>query len=280
MKKSLFLFFILLLASFPCFAEKNQKKIALLFLTRSDLNQPKIWKKWVDPRKCTVYNHSKSIPKDPWLAKYRIKNIQPNEWGFLLLPQQALLQEALKNPLNEKFIFLSESCIPLRSCKETHKILLSFPESQMCWNDIWWRGDPARTLTEFPPEHHLGNHQWIILNRKHAELMANDNYWIHLANNHICSDEAYPATFFSMCGVLDEFRNELTTYVDWFRGSPYTFCEDNEENEDALIQAKCSSHGIFGASLCLFARKFSKDYPEEKIRAIIKFKSMSPFGQE
>jgi len=259
-----FFFFI----TFSVYAEE-QRKLALLFLTRSDLNHTDVWKEWIDPVRCNVYNHSKTTPTDPWFAQYRISDIQPNEWGYLLLAQQALLREALKNPFNEKFIFLSESCIPLYSCNHIYFTLMATPHSHMRWYGIWWEGDPHRTLTEFPTEHHFGNHQWIILNRKHAQMIADDNYWIHLAMQHLCCDEAYPSTFFSMCGVLNEFRNELTTFVDWQRGGPYTFVQHTQQNYDILIDAKHNPNGYFAPRKCLFARKFSSSFPSDVINSII-----------
>lgn len=246
----------------------EDKKIALLFLTRSDLNHTAFWKEWVDSTKCTIYNHSKTPPTDPWLSQHRISDIQPNEWGYLLLAQQALLKEALKNSLNEKFVFLSELCIPLHSCKHVYDTLMATPNSHMRWYEIWWKDDPNRTLIEFPSEHQYGNHQWIILNRKHAQMIANDNYWIHLAMQHVCCDEAYPSTFFSMCGVLGEFNNELTTFVDWDRGSPYLFTQDNEENYQILIDAKNNPDGRFAPRKCLFARKFSTQFPINGIQKV------------
>lgn len=258
---------LFLLCSSGCAEEP--KKLALLFMTRSDLNQPDVWKQWINPAKCTIYNHSKTVPKDLWLAQYRIPDIQPNAWGYLLLAQQALLKEALKNPFNEKFIFLSESCVPLYACDQIYSTLMAHTQSHMRWYDIWWKGDPNRTLAEFPKEHHFGNHQWIILNRKHAQMIAEDNDWIHLAMQHLCCDEAYPSTFFSMCGLLHEFRNELTTFVDWHRGAPYVFITHNQQDYEILIDAKYNPHGFFGPRNCLFARKFSSDFPPDIINRII-----------
>lgn len=271
MKKKFYLFFPLLLFTiFSCFADA-EKKVALLFLTRSDLNQPQIWKEWVDRDKFNVYNHTKFPVHDPWLAQFWIGQCHPTEWGFTLFAQQALLREALQNPSNYKFVFLSESCVPLRTSYEVHHILTSDNSSYMRWYNIWWIGNPNRTLSEFPTEHHWGNHTWIILNRNHAQMIVDDNHWLPLAMRHLCCDEAYPSTFFSMHGVLHEFKNELTTCVDWNRGAPYVFTDHTEENLSFLIDAKYNTHGHFGPRHCLFARKFSKEFPVDIIQYIIQF---------
>lgn len=60
--------------STPLFCRDTQK-IALLFLTYSDLNQTEIWKEWIDPSLYNVYNHSKTPSLDPWFSQYRIQEI-------------------------------------------------------------------------------------------------------------------------------------------------------------------------------------------------------------
>jgi len=261
MKKSL-----LIIICFFCFrlnAEEN--KVALLFLTRSDLNHTQLWKEWIDYEKYNVYNHSKTRVIDPWFAQFRITETQPNEWGFILLAQQALLKAALQDSSNSKFVFLSESCVPLRANDQVYDILTSDDSSYMCWAPIWWT-DRIRDLIEFPIDHQLGNHTWIILNRKHAEMIANDNYWINIGMRHVVGDEAYPASFFSMNGVLGEFKNVLTTFVDWRRGNPfypYHFKEATEENIKILIDARKDPHACY-----LFGRKFSSTFPEYVLKCI------------
>lgn len=247
----------------------EERKVALLFLTRSDLNQTEVWKNWIDPNLYIVYNHPKSPPEDPWFSQFEIGENQPTKWGYLLLAQKALLKEALKDASNFKFVFLSESCIPLRTSDEVYQALVSHEKSHMRWGEIWWKNDPRRILKEFPRKHHLGNHQWIILNRKHAQMIADDDKWIHKAMKHICCDEAYPSTFFSMRGVLNEFVNELTTFVDWTRGGPYVFTEDSDENLAILFDAKSNPQGPYEPRNCLFARKFSKEFPSNTIETLI-----------
>jgi hypothetical protein len=148
----------------------------------------------------------------------------------------------------------------------------------MRWSRPWWGGDIRRNLVEFPAQHRWGNPDYIILNKKHAQMMADDDYWIHLAMKHICCDEAYPSTFFSMTGVLDEFKNMLTTHANWKRGCPYLFTKANSINVKELIDAKLNSYypGPGGnpncpaaPRCCLFARKISPDFPKETLWRII-----------
>ncbi|HSX03376.1 MAG TPA: beta-1,6-N-acetylglucosaminyltransferase [Rhabdochlamydiaceae bacterium] len=151
--------YLVLLFLFVASLNAEKKKIALLFLTRSDLNQTEMWKEWIDPDKFNVYNHSAGPATDPWFAQFRIGNPQPNAWGYLLLAQRALLQAAIKDPSNCKFVLLSESCVPLRTADQVYQILTEDNFSCLSWSKIWWEGSADRLLSEFPVEHHFGNSQ-------------------------------------------------------------------------------------------------------------------------
>lgn len=272
--------FLLILCALTLFLNASEeKKVALLFLTRSNLNHPELWKDWIDEEKYNVYNHAKYEVTDPWFSQFRIDETQPNEWGFLIYAQQALLRAAVKDPENYKFVFLSESTIPLRTSDEVYDYLTAEEESYMSWMRIWWPFDTKRILREFPREYHLGNHQWIILNRKHAEMFAEDDYWIHLAMRHICCDESYPSTFYNMSGVLGEFKNIFTTYVDFIHGGPYLFTLATPENIKYLLDARNNTKGVYGEQYCLFARKVAPEFPESVLREIINGKIPKPLAE-
>lgn len=277
MIKTLSVKLILMLCACCCFAEcagEEQKKIALLFLTRADLNHSQLWQEWIEerPGDFSVYNHCKTPPSDPWFSQFAIPEKCETDWAYTMMAQQALLREALKDPCNYKFVFLSESCVPLRSHAEVYKILTRNDYSYIKWRSIWWACLSYRVLHEFPSEHHWGNQQWIILNRKHAQIIADDDHWIKLASKHVADNEAYPATYLSMKGVLHEAVNVLTTYVDWSRSngfSPYTFEEATQENIDLLLKVKINRRGEFEPMFCLFGRKFSSKFPDEEIKRIM-----------
>ncbi len=247
-----------------------KKKIALLFITRSDLTHSALWKEWLDLEKYTVYSHSKDPVNDPWFSQFRITENLPNEWGHILLVEQALFKEALKNKSNYKFVILSESCVPLRSCEEIHQFLTRDDSSYMKWKNAWW-SRAERTQWDFPKEHRrFGNHSWYILNRKHAQMIAEDTRWIERANAVEISDESYPVNFFSYSGVLNEFKNVLTTYVDWERGSPQQFSVITNEDVERLLHARHFSDGPEAPRHCLFGRKFHPSFPDEMIKFIQK----------
>lgn len=268
--KNIFITLLLVMKSFLHGAEGQ--KVALMFLTRADLNHTEIWKEWIDLEKYNVYNHSKNPAADPWFRQFRIAESQPNEWGFLILAQQALLKAAVQDPENTKFVFLSESCIPLYNADEVYEYLTADDSSYMAWRETWWPVESNRSLSEMPLEFHLGAPQWIILNRKHAEMWAFDDYWCPLAMQHMCCDEAYPATFYNMMGELGAFKQLHTTHVDWDRGFPYVYAKANIDNITRLIDAKFNSESTWGPAHCLFARKFAPEFPDKVIRYLINLK--------
>jgi Sulfotransferase family/Core-2/I-Branching enzyme len=104
-------------------------KIAFLFLTIGDINQPEIWTEYFKQHwhKVNIYVHPKhpSLVKTKWLKSNIIDTLVPTEWGFITHAYYELLKEALKNKDNMKFVFISESCIPLKTFDLFYKKLMT-----------------------------------------------------------------------------------------------------------------------------------------------------------
>ncbi len=240
-------------------------KIALLFLTMGNLNHSHFWKTILDPVKdhFSIYIHSKEGIEDPYFKQYQIPTVQTN---YLIHAKawQVLLQEALQNPENKKFIFLSESCIPLYPLELIYEHLIHSDKSQMMYGSPWWDEHEPREVIELPKEHRWGNAEWMILNRRHAQIVAEDKEIIQIAEGHIHDQESYPSILFSVKGCLDEFVYRQVTFAvkdpDHF---PHPVHFDQYDN-------RCKSH-IRDAKLtkCLFARKFDATFPEECLFSII-----------
>jgi hypothetical protein len=94
-------------------------KIAFLFLTMGDIHQPGVWTRYLNNRhKYSVYANPKypDLIQTPWLKDRIIPDrVENTGWGFITEAYHHLLEEALKDKDNVKFVFLSESCIPLKS---------------------------------------------------------------------------------------------------------------------------------------------------------------------
>ncbi len=253
-------------------AEENTflpKKVALLFLTCGDLNHTDFWKNYLSPHldKFTIYIHSKHGVNDPFFAQFTLSKTVHTSWGNTIRAERALLRQAFKDQHNYKFILLSESCIPLVTADILYQTLVKDEWSYFFWtHEGWWPPKSSRELVELPKEHRKGNHTWIMLNRRHAEVCIKDKSILKIAEKHANNDESYFASLFSFHHCLEEVVNFGYTFADWGRPAaggahPYTFTFFNGHDFTVLKEARAKGH--------LIARKFSLDYPTEAIQALI-----------
>ena len=128
---------------------KPPPKIALLFLTNTNHHHPILWKRFLDaspPNRYTIYAHPScasialrqssratakkpvrgvrfakypcppnAIPPTSFLYGHTLSNDarEPTKWGKLVLAYYALLKEAVRDPDNQRFVFVSETCVPV-----------------------------------------------------------------------------------------------------------------------------------------------------------------------
>jgi hypothetical protein len=152
------------------------KKIAFCFLIYDTINHEEIWYRFfknIDTNKYSIYIHYKTDKPLIYFNKYKLNNCIDTEWGKISLveAQNLLLKEGLKDPHNTNFIFISNSCIPLKSFNKIYSFLSTdysyfnlFPPGQcfpLC----------ARVLNYIDQRYVNKSHQWCIINRKHSELM-------------------------------------------------------------------------------------------------------------
>ena len=107
-------------------------KIAFLFLTISSAYHEQLWSDFFSGHddQYTIYVHAKNdIPESSLLYPYRIADTLPTSWSNTMRAQIALLKEALKDPDNDKFVFVSESTIPLATFETVHQRLTCTPLS-------------------------------------------------------------------------------------------------------------------------------------------------------
>lgn len=266
-----FLLALLLLADGQIASAKD--KVALLFLTQSAPNHPDLWKILLSeaPDRFNLYFHSKEPIDDPYFQQYRIAKIVPTTWSIHVKAWQVLLQEAIKDPENTRFAFLSESCVPLYSLRCIYTKIMSDSFTHMFYRRPWWTPDNPRELRSIHPKFRYGNWEWIILNREHAELVAADRTLIKIVSRHENDQESYFATLFALHGCLfDQTVNKTYTYMNWEHAvnggaSPYPFMEVSAFN-DSLIEEAYKSEALFG-------RKFSSEYPTQELLTMIRKKT-------
>lgn len=112
-----------------CYAY-TPNKIAFLFLTIGDINQPRVWTEYFknNQHKCSIYINPKhpDLIQTGWLKNRVIPSrVENTGWGFITEAYHNLLEEAMKDPYNVKFVFISESCIPLKSFDSFYETMMS-----------------------------------------------------------------------------------------------------------------------------------------------------------
>lgn len=233
-------------------------KIAFLFLIISNIYHESYWKSFFrgHEQHCSMYVHAKNnMPLDSYLAEHAIGHTAPTTWAHTMQAQIELLREALKDVENQKFVFVSESTIPLQSFDTVYNKLNGNNLSRFAFAKNPFTNSQTRNSLPIPTEQQYFNFQWIILNRSHAQLMVDDREYIETITKYICDNEHYPATLLAAKGLIHEVMPEDTTLVLWPKEGgyhPYCFGDLTDETEFSIIK-----QGIRNG--WLFMRKFTKD---------------------
>lgn len=244
-------------------------KIAFLFLTLANILHEPIWENFFKghDNAYSIYIHAKDeFDATSPFKQYEMKTKIPTTWENTMEAQIEMLREALKDPLNEKFIFLSEDSLPIQNFDYVYQQIMQHPLSifNYQWNNhqdkdssFYWEG---RILNGIPFDKQHKNSQWIVLNRKHAVMMVEDKEIIATVAQCSCDNEHYPSTFLAMHDLLHEVVNKATMLTVWNRGyaHPFTFTSVKDRYQAELL-TEAMNQGI------LFARKFDQTMKEEEL---------------
>lgn len=236
------------------------RKTALLFLTNGELNHSRFWQDQLSPYldRFSIYIHSQQPLQDPFFKHFRIKEIVPTTELHHVKAWQALLREAILDQDNVKFIFLSEACLPLYPLDILYEYIQQDSQTHMQVGSPWWEEHEPRSLLEFPKEHRYGNSEWLILNRKHAQLIVEDKEIIEIASRHIHDAESYPSTFLSLKGCLNEIVSREVTFAKpnlFNYPHVFEFKEPNQLLSSLFVEATSKK--------ALFMRKFHPQFPPD-----------------
>ncbi|PSC68190.1 histone deacetylase 14 isoform X2 [Micractinium conductrix] len=160
-----------------------------------------------------------------------IKHIIPGrvktEWGHLSLvaASRRLLAESLNDPLNERFVLLSSSGVPLYDPLTFYQRLMGVERSHVaaCYESYWlsvpiWK--PAMETPLLKKEHVRKSSQWFSLTRKHAELTVADEEVYEAFKHCDCwkagtPDEFYLATLLKAHDEVPNTHCSTPTWVQW-----------------------------------------------------------------
>ncbi|KAK9815401.1 hypothetical protein WJX72_003085 [[Myrmecia] bisecta] len=181
-------------------------KVALLFLTRGDMPYEAVWRSFLEGVPGPAGSNNQSLP--PWESHFAV-HVHPAmdytypkgslfegretperaqvAWGQFSVMQAELnlFAAALADPQAQRFVLLSESCIPLYPALLVYIQLMSETKSRLnaCTkpddpndansrNEFRWHTDMKTDFLDI--SHWRKSSQWVGLIRKHAEVVHND----------------------------------------------------------------------------------------------------------
>lgn len=235
----------------------SRPKIAFLFIARNRLPLDFVWDAFFaaeKEQKFSIFVHSrpgfllnKATTKSLYFLNRQVNNSIQVDWGeaTMIQAERILLENALMDPSNERFVFLSDSCIPLYNFSYTYDYIMSTSTSFV---DSFADTKDARYNPKMDPVIPVKNwrkgSQWGVLNRKHAEIVMKDGkvlpvfqqhckrkslpeFWRDQpfsgdnSKEHNCiPDEHYVQTLLAQEGLEGEVTRRSLTYTAWDLSAP------------------------------------------------------------
>ncbi|KAK7306911.1 hypothetical protein VNO77_39537 [Canavalia gladiata] len=250
-------------------------KVAFMFLVRGPVPLAPFWEKFFEGHKgyYSIYVHSNpsyngTDPESPVFLGRRIPS-KTVEWGKfnMIEAERRLLGNALLDFSNQRFVLISESCIPLFNFSTIYSYLINSTENYVMAYDepsLVGRGrynihmSPMITLQQWRK-----GSQWFEMNRELALEVVSDTTYFPVFHGYCqgsCyADEHYLPTFVSIM-FWEKNSNRSLTWVDWSKGglhpAKYVRPEINVEFLENLRNQMCVYNGNSTNVCFLFARKF------------------------
>jgi Core-2/I-Branching enzyme len=219
---------------------------------------------------------------------------QSTGWGEMTLcdAERRLLANALLDISNERFVLLSESCIPIRNFNTTYNYLIMSKHSfiHIVEDGIRYSGNmaPEINATVFRK-----GSQWFEMSRDLALTIVSDTtkYYYKILY-HCRAHSCYPDEHYFHTMLQAEkpgfLANRSITWVDWSRGGahPATFGEADVKGGSLLNrilnEQSCEYNGQNTTICLLFARKFAPSSLEALLEVLsptllgLKHEDLSP----
>ncbi|KAK4777610.1 hypothetical protein SAY87_017797 [Trapa incisa] len=254
-------------------------RVAFLFLTRGPLPMLLLWERFFQGQNRDLHSiyvhalpgHRLNVSSDSSFHGRQIPS-QSVEWGTVELfdAERRLLGNALLDFFNERFVLLSESCIPVRNFLTIYTYLTGSNHSFVESYDEPTRFGRGRYSRNMLPDIHL--RQWrkgsqlFELDRDLATYIVSDTKYYSLFRK-FCKPACYPDEHY-IPTYLNMFHgwknsNRSVTWVDWSTSAshPASF---EKGNVTAYLIRSIRSNGTLcryndrKTDICyLFARKFA-----------------------
>ena len=259
------------------------KKIAFLFLIYDEINQKELWNNFfsnIDKSRYSIYIHYKYNKPLTYFESYKVDETVPTDYADLSLvkAQNVLLREALKDPDNERFVFLSNSCIPLKRFDYIYNALF---EKDLCFfnmarNEHVFERGRGRTLSKkFGKENVKKSSQWCILTREIAKELAETDDLLEslfVSGEKDLADEYFYISYLfylNKQSCIHGFYYEAVnaTTFEYWDDKEYVFNKDFTSTHPAQWDRRLKTfYDISDKELmfllqapCFFGRKFSSD---------------------
>lgn len=226
-------------------------KVAFLFLVRRGLPLDFLWGSFLenaDTGNFSIHVHSEpgfefdeSTTRSRFFYGRQLKNSIQVIWGesSMIEAERLLLDAALEDPANQRFVLLSDSCVPLYNFSYIYSYLMASPRSFVdSFLDVKEGRYHPKMSPVIPKDKWRKGSQWIALIRSHAEVIVDDvvilpvfkklckrrppldaskgKLNIKLQKQHNCiPDEHYVQTLLSMSELEGELERRTVTYTVW-----------------------------------------------------------------
>ncbi|KAI4357785.1 hypothetical protein L6164_001711 [Bauhinia variegata] len=255
-------------------------KVAFLFLTRGPVLMAPLWEKFFKGHEgyYSIYVHSNPSYNgtlngtDPETSVFQGRRIPSKEveWGKvnMIEAERRLLANALLDLSNQRFVLLSETCIPLFNFSTIYSYLMNSTQNYVMAYDDPSPVGRGRYSHHMSPEISIQQwrkgSQWFEMNRELALEVVSDRKYFPLFQKyckHSCyADEHYLPTFVSL-KFWEGNSNRSLTWVDWSKGGPhpakFLWNEVTVEFLESMRSKQCKYNGGNSTNACfLFARKF------------------------
>ncbi|XP_002535241.4 glycosyltransferase BC10 [Ricinus communis] len=261
----------------PQYPFERVPKVAFMFLTRGPVLMAPLWEKFFKGHEglYSIYVHSnpsynESEPESPVFNGRRIPSKEV-KWGNvnMIEAERRLLANALLDISSQRFVLLSESCIPLFNFSTVYSYLMNsnknFVEAYDLDNPVGRGRYNSHMSPEITIDQWRKGSQWFEMDRELAVEVVSDQKYFPIfqkyCRGNCYADEHYLPTFVSI-KHWERNSNRTLTWVDWSRGGPHPtrFIRTEvtvEFLENMRSSSKCLYNGNSSTTTCfLFARKF------------------------